>query len=184
MEQQHWCCTAQHRALVVHQLDSACADAILSQGIPSSGLCVCGQQVSWFFNKCENLALAEVLCRGLCYFMYLGQAYSFFSCIFQGAEGAALPQHPAVPHCHLLPGQFIGTKPSMEHSSPNKDSQWEFLPAHVSSNLEPKAGAIQQGLSTSMDPWQAGLPWAALSQREDATEEPTGLGSPPRSLPT
>lgn len=94
----------QHRAMAVHQVDSAYADAIVSQCIPKSGLCICGQQVSWFFNKCEILALAAVLCQGPCYFMYLGQAYSFFSSIFEGAESAALPQHPAVLHCHLLPG--------------------------------------------------------------------------------
>lgn len=87
-----------------HQLDSAYADSVLSQCTPSSGLCICGQQVSCFFNKREILALAAVLCQGPCYFMYLGQAHSFFSSIFQGDESAALHQHPAVLHCHLLAG--------------------------------------------------------------------------------
>lgn len=63
-------------------------------------------------------------------------------------------------------GDSLGQNSPWSSSFPNKDSQWEFLPAHLSSNLEPKAKAIQQGLNTSMHPLAC---WAPL-----ACSVPTG----------
>lgn len=143
----------------MHQLDSACADAVLPQCIPGSGLCIRGQQVSWFFNKCEILALAAVLCQGPCYFMYLGQAYSFFSSIFQGAEVLLFT---TIQLCFIaisFQGDPLRQNSPWRSSFPNKDTQWEFLPIHLGSNLELKAEAIRQGLSTSMNPLAR---WAPL----------------------
>jgi len=62
----------------------------------------------WGFNECEILALAAVLCQGPCYFVYLGQAHSFFRSAFQGAGSAALP-------CHLAMLQVLSSPSRMIH---------------------------------------------------------------------
>lgn len=139
--------------MAVPQLHSAYADAVLPQCIPSSGLCICGQQVSCFYNKCEILALAAVLCWGPCYFMYLGQAYSFFSSTFQGVKVLLLTNIQLCFIAISFQGDPLGQNSPWRNSYPNKDTQWEFLPVHLSSNLEPKAEAIRQGLSTSLARW-------------------------------